>query len=88
MYWTGYAREGTGGLYGIKKKYFGIPLGQGYVDGSPGPLFFTQYTYLGYDPRGLRDKYTNYFRNNQNESLVSQAYSVAKPRTLQRLWRG
>jgi len=45
----------------------------------PGPLFFTQYSYLGYDPRGMRDKYTNYFRNNQNESLVSQAYSVANP---------
>jgi exo beta-1,2-glucooligosaccharide sophorohydrolase (non-reducing end) len=79
LYWTGYAREGTGGLYGIKKTYFGIPLEQGYVEGSPGPLFFTQYSYLGYDPRGMRDKYTNYFRNNQNESLVSQAYSVANP---------
>jgi hypothetical protein len=79
LYWTGYAREGTGGLYGIKTTYFGIPLEQGYVEGSPGPLFFTQYSYLGYDPRGMRDKYTNYFRNSQNESLVSQAYSVANP---------
>ncbi len=45
----------------------------------PGPLFFTQYSYLGYDPRGVRDKYTNYFRNNRNEARVSQAYSVSNP---------
>jgi hypothetical protein len=79
LYWTGYAREGTGGTFGIKKTYFGIPLEQGYVEGSPGPLFFTHYSYMGYDPRGVRDKYTNYFRNNRNESLVSQAYAIANP---------
>jgi len=79
LYSTGYTREGTGEPYGIKHTYFGIPLEQGYVEESPGPLFFTEYSYLGYDPRGMRDKYTNYFRNNRNEALVSQAYSVANP---------
>ena len=79
LYYTGYAREGTGGPYGLKRTYFGIPLEQGYVEGSPGPLFFTHYSYLGYDPRGVRDKYTNYFRNNRKEALVSQAYSEANP---------
>jgi hypothetical protein len=58
IYWTGYDREGTASQYGIKHTYFGIPLTQGYVPGSPGPLFFTQYSYLGYDPRGVRDTYT------------------------------
>ncbi len=77
LYWTGYTRDGIG--YGIHHTYFGIPLEQGYVPGSPGPLFFTQYSFLGYDPRGFRDTYTNYFGNNRNESLVSQAYSVANP---------
>lgn len=90
LYATGYTHEGagsaspnltdaSGAVYGIKHTYFDIPLEQGYVKGSPGPLFFTQYSYLGYDPRGVRDKFTNYFRNNRNESLVSQAYSVANP---------
>ena len=79
LYRTGYEREGTGGPYGIRKRYFGIELTQGYVEGSPGPLFFTQYSYLGYNPRGVRDTYSDYFRNNTNESLVSQAYSVANP---------
>ena len=79
IYWTGYDREGTGSQYGIKHTYFGIPLTQGYVPGSPGPLFFTQYSYLGYDPRGVRDTYSDYFQNNRNEALVSQAYAIANP---------
>ena len=79
LYATGYTRQGTGEPYGIKHTYFGIPLEQGYVPGSPGPLFFTQYSFMGYDPRGVRDQYTNYFRNNRNESLMSQAYSIANP---------
>ncbi len=82
LYRTGYEREGPGahGTYGIRHTYFDIPLTQGYVPNSPGPLFFTQYSYMGYDPRGMRDKYSNYFRNNRNEALVSQAYSIANPK--------
>ena len=79
LYNTGYTREGVGTPYGIKHTYYGIPLEQGYLPGTPGPLFFTQYSYMGYDPRGVRDKYTNYFRNNRNEALVDQAYGVANP---------
>ncbi len=81
LYSTGYAREGKDakGQYGIKQTYFEIPLEQGYLPGTPGPLFFTQYSYMGYDPRGMRDKYTNYYRNNRNEARMSQAYAVANP---------
>ena len=35
---------------------------------------------MGYDPRGFRDKYTNYFRNNRNEALMNQAYAINNPR--------
>ena len=81
LYHTGYTRVGTptAALYGQKHTWFGIPLTQSYEPETPGPLFFTQYSYLGYDPRGFRDSFSNYFRNNRNESLVSQAYSVANP---------
>lgn len=79
LYYTGYTAEGTGHSYGIQKTYYGIPLYMNYVPGSPGPLFFTQYSYMGYDPRGWRDKYADYFINNRNESLVSQAYGISNP---------
>jgi hypothetical protein len=81
IYHTGYTDEGDPKHpYGIPKAYYGITVNMDYTPHSPGPLFFTDYSYLGYDPRGWRDKYADYFDNNRNESLVSQAYSVANPR--------
>jgi hypothetical protein len=79
LYYTGYTAEATGHTYGVKHTYYGIPVAMDYVPGSPGPLFFTHYSYMGYDPRGRRDKYADYFENNRNEALVSQAYSIANP---------
>ena len=40
------------------KKYYDItlPLGSDYG----GPLFFTHYSYMGLDPRGLKDYYADY----------------------------
>jgi exo beta-1,2-glucooligosaccharide sophorohydrolase (non-reducing end) len=80
IYRTGYTAEGNPKhSYGVPKTYYGITVNMDYTPDSPGPLFFTDYSYLGYDPRGWRDKYTNYFDNNRNEALVSQAYSIANP---------
>ncbi len=79
LYHTGYTAEGTAHTYGEGHTYYGIQLDMNYGPGSPGPLFFTQYSYQGYDPRGWRDKYTDYFTNNRNEALISQAYSIANP---------
>jgi exo beta-1,2-glucooligosaccharide sophorohydrolase (non-reducing end) len=78
-YYTGWAAEGTDHLFGKKHTYFGISLDMNYAPGTPGPLFFTQYSYMGYDPHGRRDRYADYFQNNRNEALVSQAYSIANP---------
>ena len=44
-----------------------------------GPLFFTHYSFLGFDPRNKRDNYCNYFQNNRNIALVHQSYSIANP---------
>ncbi|WP_263367380.1 glucoamylase family protein [Edaphobacter bradus] len=80
LYYTGYAGEGVKDhLYGVRNTHYGITLDMIHAPSSPGPLFFTHYSYLGYDPRGWRDKYANYFVNNRNEALVSQAYSIANP---------
>src|SRR5699024_7008659 len=47
--------------------------------GVGGPLFFTHYSYMGFDPRNKEDRYTNYFGNNRDMALISHAYSVANP---------
>jgi hypothetical protein len=84
LYQTGYTATHDQHRYGDKKTYYGIPLAMNYTPGSPGPLFFTHYSYMGYDPRGWRDGFANYFVNNRNEALISQAYSIENPRH----WKG
>ncbi len=80
LYATGYTSQGPGDhTYGVKHTYYGITLDMSYVPTSPGPLFFTQYSYMGYDPRGWSDQYTNYYDNNRREALMSQQYSIHNP---------
>ncbi|MBN2592239.1 MAG: hypothetical protein JXA81_01940, partial [Sedimentisphaerales bacterium] len=44
-----------------------------------GPLFFTHYSHLGFDPRGKSDDYCNYFDNSRNISLINRAYCIENP---------
>ena len=57
--------------------YFGILQPVGWPMG--GPLFFTHYSFLGFDPRGWRDPHCNYFENNRAISRIHYAYAVANP---------
>jgi hypothetical protein len=45
-----------------------------------GPLFFAHYSFLGFDPNDKRDDYANYFVQNQNHSLIQQAYCEDNPK--------
>ena len=65
-------------MYTNGNTYFNIKLDVGVSNG--GPLFFTHYSYLGYDPHALTDKYTNYFTNNQNIARINHSYSMANPK--------
>ena len=47
--------------------------------GTGGPLFFTQYSYLGFDPRNLRDRFTDYLENNRNMARVNHGYCMQNP---------
>lgn len=61
------------------KTYEGIvlPLGTEYG----GPLFFSHYSFLGLNPKGLTDNYCdNYFIQNKNHSLINYAYCVRNPK--------
>ena len=44
-----------------------------------GPLFFTHYSYLGFDPRGKSDVFCNYFDNSRNISLINRAHCIENP---------
>ena len=58
--------------------YFGIELPLGPPFG--GPLFFSQYSFLGLDPRGLRDRFADYWQQNCAHTLINRAYCIANPR--------
>jgi hypothetical protein len=82
IYYSGWAGEGVQNVYGNPRKEYGIPLAVG--EGTGGPLFFTDYSFMGFDPHNLRDKFANYFVNNRNQARVNEAYCVANPHH----WKG
>ena len=44
-----------------------------------GPLFFSHYSFLGFDPRGIKNKDVNYFTNNTNHTLINRGWCIANP---------
>lgn len=60
------------------KKFYDIELPLGFNYG--GPLFFSHYSFLGLNPKGLKDKYADYWQQNQNHTLINYAYCVDNPK--------
>src|SRR5688572_3349534 len=52
-----------------------LPLGMPYG----GPLFFTHYSFCGIDPRGLKDRYADYWQQNVRHVRVNRAHCIANP---------
>ncbi len=44
-----------------------------------GPLFFTHYSFLGFDPRNKSDQFCDYFENNRHISLIHREYCIDNP---------
>jgi hypothetical protein len=76
-YRRGCGRTEAGDHYVNGQEYFGIKLPVGV--GPGGPLFFLHYSFMGFDPRGKRDAYCNYFDNNRRIARISLAYSTTNP---------
>ena len=57
--------------YGIK-----LPLGPAYG----GPLFFSQYSFLGINPHDLKDAYADYWQQNTAHSLINYTYCKTNPK--------
>lgn len=79
VYDKGWARNGA-----ITKDtvFYGLPtvLDHYEHDKSPvGPLFWAHYSYLGLDPKGLKDQYADYWQLNTNQALIHYKYCVDNP---------
>jgi exo beta-1,2-glucooligosaccharide sophorohydrolase (non-reducing end) len=91
LYYSGWANQGEEGAkyrrewsetragerYTNGHSYYGIKLDVGV--GTGGPLFFAHYSYLGFDPRGIHDRFTDYFENNRNLARINLAYCMKNP---------
>jgi len=60
------------------KTYHGIALPLGMPYG--GPLFFAHYSFCGLDPRGLQDRYADYWELNRRHVQINRAHCIANPR--------
>jgi exo beta-1,2-glucooligosaccharide sophorohydrolase (non-reducing end) len=78
QYRRNWSKSTAGDHFANGHEYYGIKLDVG--SDSGGELFFTQFSFLGFDPRGLRDRYTNYFENNRKLALINRAYCIDNPR--------
>ena len=75
IYDNGWARNGA---MRNGKKYYDITLPLGSDKG--GPLFFSHYSFLGLDPRGLSDAYASYWEQNVAHSKINYEYCKANPK--------
>jgi hypothetical protein len=70
----------------------GFAVGDGFANGKPwyelelplgmaygGPLFFTHYSFCGLDPRGLSDRYADYWSQNVQHVRINRAHCIANP---------
>lgn len=62
--------------------YDGIQLQQRHQGepGTIGPLFWAHYSWLGLDPRGLKDKYADYWKDNTAHSMIHYKWCVNNPK--------
>jgi len=74
VYDNGWAQNGA---MANGNTYYGyqLPLGPAYG----GPLFLSQYSFLGINPNQLADTYANYFTQNKNHTLINYNYCVTNP---------
>jgi hypothetical protein len=78
-YRQGWSGTTDGNHYGNGNTYYGHKLDVGV--GPGGPLFFTDYSFFGFDPHALHDRFTSsYFDNNRNIALINRAWCVANPK--------
>ncbi len=77
-YHEGWARSGginiNSGAYG-----YVLTLKHNGADKYGGPLFWAHYSYLGLDPRHLKDKYADYWQQNKNQTLINWKWCCENP---------
>jgi hypothetical protein len=74
VYHRGFA---SGPQFLNRRAYFGVPLPLGPPFG--GPLYFAHYSFCALDPRGLEDRYADYWEQNVHHVRINHAHCVRNP---------
>lgn len=79
VYHEGWAR---GGEIANDTTYYGLEteLNHYETNNSPvGPLFWAHYSFVGLNPKGLTDRYADYWKMTQNHALIHYRHCVENP---------
>jgi hypothetical protein len=74
VYHRGFA-QGREFVNGRSEHGIELPLGPR----GGGPLFFAHYSFMGIDPRGLADRYADYWQQNCRQVRINRAHCIANP---------
>ncbi|MFQ3238704.1 MAG: hypothetical protein ACI9NI_000993 [Olleya marilimosa] len=80
VYDNGWAKKGD---IVTSESMYNIPLVLNYYehDDSPiGPLFWAHYSYLGLNPKIIKDKYADYWQLTTNQAKIHYQYAVKNPK--------
>jgi hypothetical protein len=77
-YHKGWARDGA--IVNAVEKYgYILTMKHNGAEEYGGPLFWAHYSYLGLDPRHLKDKYADYWQENKNQTLINWTWCLQNP---------
>jgi hypothetical protein len=81
VYHDGWARGGGINNDPAHQQYgYHLSLKHNFAPQFGGPLFWSHYSFLGLDPRGLKDRYANYWEDNKNHTLINRQYCLENPK--------
>ncbi|MEJ7643620.1 MAG: glucoamylase family protein [Chryseolinea sp.] len=81
VYHEGWARNGGMKNEATHKQYgYHLNLKHNMAAQFGGPLFWSHYSFLGLDPRGLKDDYADYWTDNKNHTLINRQYCIENPK--------
>lgn len=80
-YHEGWARNGAIRNDPDHRQYgYHLQLKHNFATQFGGPLFWSHYSYLGLDPRNLKDDYADYWKEATNHTLINRQYCIENPK--------
>lgn len=81
VYHEGWARKGGISNDSTHQQYgYHLSLKHNGAQQFGGPLFWSHYSFLGLDPRNLKDRYADYWEHNTNHTLINRQYCIENPK--------